>query len=72
MPARRDPHAVRFGHVEEVADAEPADRSALDPLDRDADVVEAHVRHARTLAVADRDTRRMVLALVQQRVHSCG
>ena len=48
----RDPHAVGLGHLEVVADLEPAHRPALDPLDGDPDVVEAHLGHAQTVLPA--------------------
>ena len=40
-----DPDSVRLGHLEVVADLEPADRAPFDPLDRHAQVVEPHLRH---------------------------
>ena len=46
MPPLRDAHAVRLRHLEIVANREPAHRAALDPLDGDADVVQAHLGHS--------------------------
>jgi len=45
VPSLRDPYATRLRDLEVVSDLKPADRAALDPLDGDADVVEAHLRH---------------------------
>ena len=40
-----DPHAAGFGDLEVVADLEAADRTPLDSLHGDANVVEAHLGH---------------------------
>src|SRR4029079_11308669 len=46
--AVRDAHATRLRDLEVVADLEPAHGPALDPLDRHAEVVEAHLGHPTT------------------------
>ena len=45
MLARRDADAARLRHLEVVADREPADRAALDPLDGHAQVVHLGLGH---------------------------
>ena len=42
-----NPDAARLGDLEVVADLEPADRTPLDPLDGDAQVVQPHLGHGR-------------------------
>ena len=43
--ALRNADPARLGHLEEVANLEPADGAALDALDGHAQVVEPHLRH---------------------------
>ena len=59
----RNPDPARLRHLEVVADVEPADRSALDPLDRHTQVVELHhvLGHAATL-----DNRRLGVERAEQ------
>src|SRR5438309_11980240 len=52
VQAGRDTHSAQSHHLEGIADHEPAHRPALDALDGDPKVVEAHVRHQWTISVA--------------------
>ena len=51
VAALGDPDAARLRHLEPVADLHPADRTALDPLDRHADVEQLHLGHRCTASV---------------------